>query len=242
METWIDLGGLTVRSPVTAATNLMLSIQCMLYFRRRRSGLPDRSGYWSLFFLAMSAATLAGVFKHGFAHALPGGVYELVLWIAAVGSAASVHYAQLAALGGPARSGSSRGRWLRKVSVAQAAVFFCGCVAFGPEMWLVVLNTAVGLVPVIVAESRAWRRGSKRNAWVVGGLSASLLTGVVYVGNLSMGIWFNHVDLAHVLMGVSFWLIVRGSSSPLPRTGQSPLSEGYADPSDVLTISLRGRA
>ena len=42
------------------------------------------------------------------------------------------------------------------------------------------------------------------------GLSVSIITGAVYAAGLSVGSWLNHVDIAHLLMGLSFWLMVRG--------------------------------
>jgi len=209
METWIEIAGLTISSPVTAFTNLLLSVQCMTYYRRLRGGRGDRSGNWSLFFLAMAVATLAGAPKHGLKHALPGDIYTVILWLSSLGSAASVYFAQRATLVSCV-SADSRSP-LRSLCILEAWLFLGASVALGPEMWLVVVNTAVGLIPVILAESLAIRDGSRRGAWIVAGLGVSMFTGVVYVGHLSMGRWLNHIDIAHVLMGVSFFLIVRGS-------------------------------
>jgi len=223
METWIEVAGLTIRSPVTAFTNLLLSVQCCVYWRRLRSRRADRAGYWWLFFLAMAVATLAGVPKHGLRHVLPADVYLFVLWTSSLGSAASVYCAQRATLASAALNAGD-GRLVRLCAL-QACVFLGANVALGPEMWLIVVHTAVGLIPVIGAEALAARRGSRRAMWIAGGLGVSLLTGVVYVGRLSLGAWFNHIDVAHALMGVSFWLIVKGA----PAAG----SHGRTRPAEV---------
>ncbi len=68
----------------------------------------------------------------------------------------------------------------------------------------------VGLLPVIGVEASAFHRGHPGAGWIAGGLSLSILTGAVYVVRMSIGPWLNHVDIAHLLMGVSFWLMVRG--------------------------------
>ena len=47
----------------------------------------------------------------------------------------------------------------------------------------------VGLLPVIGVEASAFHRGHPGAGWIAGG---------------------HHVDIAHLLMGVSFWLMVRG--------------------------------
>lgn len=208
METWIEIGGLEVRSPVTAFTNLLLSVQCAVYWRRLRGTGDRRARYWSHFFLSMAVATLAGVPKHGLEHMLSADLYAWVLWVSSLGSAASVYFAQRATL--VSRAGPESGRLPLALCRIEVAAFLAASLALGPEMWLVVVNTAVGLVPVIVVEARARGRGSVEAGWVVAGLATSLGTGAVYVVGVSLGPWFNHIDIAHVLMGVSFVLIVRG--------------------------------
>ncbi len=80
----------------------------------------------------------------------------------------------------------------------------------GPELILLILHSAVGLIPVIVHEALHAR--DVRGAQLVAiGLSLSILTGVVYLAGLSAGVWFNHIDIAHVVMLVSFVFVYRGA-------------------------------
>jgi hypothetical protein len=220
METWLEIDGLAIHSPVTAFTNLLLAWQCGHYYRTVRTGSMDRAGCWSLFFLAMAITTLAGVPKHGFGYAMSSDLYSAVLWISCLGSGVAVYFAQHATLvSGRGRSGpwwapGPRGAidWVGALPALQGAAYLGTATLMGPEMLLTAANTALGLSPVIVVEAVRLRRGtSGAGAWTLAGLSVSLFTGVVYVGNISMGVWFNHIDLAHVLMGVSFWLMVRGA-------------------------------
>ena len=222
METWLQIGGFAVHSPVTAFTNLLLTIQCYVYYRALRSGSMDRSGCWSLFFLAMAATTLGGVPKHGFKHLLSVDVYSAVLWLSCLGSGVAVFCAQHATLVGSGRSShrwwspGPRGEidWIGSLPTLQAACYLGAATLWGPEMLLTAANTALGLLPVMAVEAARLRRGPSHGAWTLGGLGVSLFTGVVYVGNISLGVWFNHIDLAHVLMGISFWLMVRGARGP----------------------------
>lgn len=208
METSIRILGLTVLAPVTVVTNLFLSVQCAVYYGRLRTGLRGRSDLWALFFLAMSAATLAGALKHGVRFANASATYELVLWVSSLASAASVYYAQRATLASrPSDAGVVP--WTR-LPALQAGVFAGACLLVGPEMWLVVVNTAVGLIPVLVVESLSARHGRATSAWIAAGLGASFLSALAYVGHVSVGPWFNHIDLTHTLMGLSFFLMVRG--------------------------------
>lgn len=208
METSLQIGGLTVLAPVTVVTNLLLSVQCAVYYRRLRTGWEDRSGLWALFFLAMSAATLAGALKHGLPHESFGEAYQLVLWVCGLGSAAAVYYAQRATL--VSRSRMAGAPFWAALPALQLVAFIGSCLTWGPEMALVVVNTAVGLVPVLAVEFLAARRGSAPSAWIAAGLGVSVLSALVYVGHVSMGVWYDHVDLAHTLMALSFLLMVRG--------------------------------
>jgi hypothetical protein len=207
--TWIQIGDVLVRAPVTAGTNLAVSLQCLVYALGLRESLSRRSRLWAGFFAAMSLATLAGVFKHGFRHEMPEIVFVAVLTISNLAGAGAVYFAQRAAFS------EIPGRRLRRgvtlATRAQLAVFGLANVALGPRLSLLIANTAVGLPPVMAAEAR--RRGSVSGGggvWIAGGLAVSALTGVVYLTRVSLGPWFNHNDIAHVCMALSFLVIHRG--------------------------------
>jgi hypothetical protein len=221
--TWIELGGFTIRAPVTAATNLALAVQCVIYFRSLRAGPGARSRLWGGFFSMMAIATLGGVLKHGFRPELSEAGLLLVLWVSNLTGGIATYYAQRATAVTHAPE-HLKGRFDRLFQI-QFLVFLAGNVALGPEMLLLVVNMAAGLLPVIGVEAMALRRGYPGSGWVVGGLSLSILTGAVFVARLSIGPWLNHIHIAHLLMGVSFWLIVRafrpsvGSSHPMGPNG-----------------------
>lgn len=205
--TWIEVAGVTIRAPVSAGTNLVLAVLCLLFFLRHHRGSSIRERRWAGFFALMSMATLAGVLKHGAKHMLTEAAFASTLAVSNVASALAVYFAQEATV--RSRAGASWQGPLRILIAAQLAAFSAANLAFGPELTFVLVHTAVGLAPVIVVEasgSDALPGGSL----VAAGLSVSLLTGVVYLTRISLGPWMNHIDIAHVLMGVSFVLISRG--------------------------------
>jgi len=216
--TSIEIGGLVIRAPVTAGTNLVLAVQCFIYFRSLRAGPGARSRLWGGFFSMMAIATLAGVLKHGFQHELSETGLLLVLWVTNVAGGIATYYAQsaTAATHAPERLK----RRFDRVFQIQFLVFLAGNVALGPEILLLVVNIAAGLLPVIVVEVMALRRGHPGSGWVVGGLSVSILTAAVFLAGLSIGPWLNHIDIAHLLMGVSFWLIVRACRPSVGAPGE----------------------
>lgn len=210
---WIEVGGLTIRAPVNAGTNLVLAIQCLVYYRHLRQGPGDRSRFWALFFAGMAVATLAGVAKHGLRHLMSPHWLLIVLWTSNLGSGVSTYFAQRATIASSPHHGRSR---LERLVLAQLGVFLATNLAFGPEITLLIANTVLGLVPVIVIEARRALGGHACGGWVASGLAVSILTGAVYILGLSLGPGFNHIDIAHALMGVSFYLILQGGAGGQP--------------------------
>lgn len=126
--TWIEVGGLAIRAPVTAGTNLLLAIQCAAYYRWMRTGRTDRRGLWALFFLTMAVAQLGGVPKHGMRHLLGDDALLTLLWISNLASGASIYFAQRATITSHA---SARARPnLEHLSALQAVLFFGANVAW----------------------------------------------------------------------------------------------------------------
>ena len=207
--TWVEVWGVTIQSPVTAGTNLVLSIECAYCAFTLRGARSERRKGWALFFAAMALAALAGAPKHGLRHVLDGGPLAVVLWTSSVASGVAVYFAQRATIA----SRAPRATWqrLERMIGVQAALFMAANVALGPEILLLIAHSAVGLIPVIVVEALARRDGDEHGGWVASGLMVSLLTAFVYVFELSVGRWFNHVDVAHALLGVSFYLVLLGA-------------------------------
>lgn len=214
VDTWIEVSGVTIAAPVTAGTNLLLAVQCALCAHRLRGGGSTRRTWWGGFFAAMALATLAGVPKHAFAHLLTDSVYNAILWTSSIAGGAAVYFAQRATIA--SRVAPLARRTVERVTEVLAVLFLGVSLAVGPEMMVLVGYTAVGLLPVIVAEAAARLRGDRCGAHVAAGLIVSMLTGLVYGFELTLGRWFNHIDLAHVLMGVSFYLILTGVRYAVP--------------------------
>jgi hypothetical protein len=196
--TWLHLGMLNIRAPVSAGTNLLLAVQCLFSWHVLKDGRAEASRTWTLFFLGMSVTTLFGAAKHGAQHAISEDTYLAVLWVTGVGSAIATFFAQRAAFGG----------WLPHV---QLAAFLVAGLLLGPDMIVVVVNTVVGLGLVMVVEAvRGWR-GRPGSLAIAGAIAISTGTVGIYLAELSVGPWLNHIDLAHVSMGVSLWLMLRGA-------------------------------
>lgn len=218
--TSIQVLGVVVHSPVSAGTNVILTLQCLAYYRWLRKRDGERARCWSLFFQMMAVATAAGVAKHGFQPMLGAGGYTLVLAMSNVASGFSTQGAQQATIA--SFIAPDRRPVLLAMTLIELALFLAANVVMGPDILLLIANTAVGLIPVIVAESRAFRHGSPAGGAVAGGLSLSILTGLAYLGDFSPSPWFDNIDVAHLLMGVSFEIVRRGAAGAPHRSTERP--------------------
>ncbi len=206
--TWIEVAGLTIRAPVTAGTNLLLAGQCLLYYRSLRSSRAPAATLWGAFFLLMSSSGGGGAGTSRFRVDLAVDQLALGRWRWKRGGGVSTYFAPRATA--RMHAGKRWGVAIERLVALQLLVFVSMNVVVGPEIMLVIANSALGLIPVIVVEETAARPGHTTGVWIARGLSLSMLTGAVYVVGFSFGPWFNHIDVAHVLMGGSFYLILRG--------------------------------
>lgn len=221
--TWLEIGGVLVTNPMNVLTNVILTVQCAAYAvllrRRRTTGTAE----WSAFLLLMSVATGAGAVKHGFGYVLERQVYEVVLAISNATGGLSTYCAQIATI---RRWSPRRTAVLGAVAYAQVVAFLAVNLVLGPELLLLIVNTAVGLVPVIAVEGRSTRGVRPGSRMIAVGLSVAILAGLVYGADISLGPWFDHIDLAHAVMALSFHAIAWGAA---PRALRSaPGHESWA--------------
>ena len=206
----IEIAGVVIQSPVNVTTDFLLGLQCFAYYRHLSRQEGEWARCWALFFQMMAIATAAGVVKHGLHYMLGVSAFTLVLAISNVASGFSTHSAQRATIMSVAAP--ARRSLLQLLTLVQLAVFVAANLAVGPDIMLLIANTAVGLIPVIVVDARAFRRGSTASGAIAGGLMLSMLAGLAYVGKFSPSPWFDCIDVAHLVMGVSFELLRRGAA------------------------------
>ncbi len=176
-----------------------------------RRGL-ERPRSWSGFFFFLSLATLLGVAKHGIPQYLGETGSALTDFILSLAAGLAVLHAEAATIQAHVRAPSLR-RWLRRAALGKFALFVVGT-ALTASFPLVILDTALGLVPVTLAEWAAFRRGQRSAGWVAGGVAFSSSAALVYLLNVPSHTWFDHRDLAHVLMMVTLLLIFQGVRRP----------------------------
>lgn len=204
----LEVGALVLTSPMTAGTNLLLTLQCAWSFAGLRRGGSARSRLWGRFFLFLAGATLAGVPKHGLATYEDTAAYALLLFAGNLSTGVSTFFAQQAAIE-PLRS-ACPARCVAPLVRVKALAFTLLLLRF--RHFLVVLaDTALGLGLALSFELAGWRSGRAGSGWLSAGIALAFLPGVAYLLRVPKHPWFGHNDLAHVLMMLSLALMYRGA-------------------------------
>jgi hypothetical protein len=226
--TWMHIGGLAVQSPVTAMTNVLLAVQCALSARSLQHGSTWRARRWSGFFVALGVGTGAGAVTHGFGYAMSDGWLVVALWVSSLAGGVATWAAQRATLATRVISPMEWRVRLQHAATLQLVIFLAANAVLGPRMILLVANIAIGLPLVILLEGTSTRRAEPDGRRVAAGLLVSLGAALVYFARVSPGRWFNHIDLAHVVLGVSLALVFRGLGTRPSREPRSkrPRSSG----------------
>jgi hypothetical protein len=209
MDPQIEILGVVVRQPWSVITNLLLAAECIvLGVITARENVPQpRLRAW--FFFALGVGAFFGAPKHGFPD---------VPWHAAirfgsnVGLGVAVTFAQLAAIRTRVPSPSMR-RLLERLVLLQMTAFVA--LSFFTQDFIVPgVNLAVGMTPVLIAAAWAGLRGCPASLWIALGLVVSLGAGAVYALGTGLNPWFNHIDVAHVLLMMTVAFVFRGIHRP----------------------------
>ncbi|GAB4411103.1 MAG: hypothetical protein OHK0039_15990 [Bacteroidia bacterium] len=210
--TEIYLGNISIREPMTAGTDVVVAVQCFYYFYLLRRQPVSRELHWmSLYILVMGFATLtAGLIGHAFLHLL-SFEWKMIGWVL---SSLAVLMFQLGSIEA-CRSlvPPQRSQWL-----AWSSYLFLGLLLVVLAMPLtrdfgyVKLYAALGLLSLVLPlQWYSYRmEGHPARPWIIGSVLFGIVPGITITLELGFHTWFNHHDLAHVLMGIDMWIAYQG--------------------------------
>jgi hypothetical protein len=217
----IDLLGLRVDEPITMLTDVLVTVIC--WYAYYLLGKPERRGsiHWLLrgYFLTMGMATLlGGLIGHSFIYALTiywkiPGWYVSMFSVAFLERAAIFHAFPLIR--------PRLAKFFAVLNMVELA-FFLVISVVTMNFYFVMGHAAYGILIVTggfhgYAYLKTRHEGSR--LFLVGVLWASI-GAAFFVNQWAISIWFNHMDIAHVLMGVACWYFYLGGKrmleKPLP--------------------------
>lgn len=226
-KTQIIIGGLTILEPMTALTDMLVSVVCFYAFAKLKQR-SQTSGYMQLypyFFLAMGISTLSGaVMTHAFSYIfqnepdiLPDAVentqwfyllehnyQKLPSWIFNIISVTIFTFAMIY------RSEKFFGKKIQAIlysfsileTIAMLSLmiykmtFMFAEMHIGISLWIISMPVQI----------KIWQRHRKREALIIMlATFTTSLTGIVLAPKLSLGKWFNHFDISHVIIAISMY-------------------------------------
>ena len=203
----IEVFGLTVSEPATVLTNWIFASFCLLFGHKLFHNHSDKyQKNWSFYFLLIGLASITGGTAHGF-FTYFGQNLHLVSWlfigIGVYGSELATSYIL--------PDGNSRKRF-RTFSLIKLVIFFSSLIYF-QSFEVVRINTAMGLVGMVLPIHlldfmKNKRQGSKT---VVLAVIAMLAPAAVHAFRISYNDWFNHNDISHLVMILSFYVFYLGA-------------------------------
>jgi len=211
-ETTIELLGIKISEPVTSITDLLVSAVCLYAFvnlRKAKSSAPATK-LFTYYFLTMSIATAYGGFiSHAFLHLL-SFEWKVPAWILSMMSVALIERAAI--FHAQPFMKKNTGRFFAILNIVEL-VTLISIVLFTLNFFFVEVHATYGLLVIVFSFEffiyRKTKNESSRMLLIAVGVSA--LAATVHLSKFSPHIWFNFLDLSHVLMAIAAYLYFLGA-------------------------------
>ena len=212
IDTTIYLGNFPIHQPVTAFTGILISCACLFFSFQLSSYKKENkiAYYWKVFFFNLTFSTFLGAFTHAFFLLHEGVIYKSLWLPMQVLNGIAIYCAQQATMYSVMQEYKNTTRifWDR-YSKALLIVLIPAVFIF--QNFLVsVINSALGLIPVMIMHFSDVNKKDNASKWVASGILISFLTAIIHVGKIGVSKYFNHLDIAHILMIINLSVMYKG--------------------------------
>jgi hypothetical protein len=211
IKTTIEIAGIKIEEPVTAATDLLVSAVCLYAFYKLRTTQGNSTvKLFRYYFLTMALATFyGGLIGHAFLYLLsftwkvPGWLFSMAS-IALIERAAIRHAQPLLK--------PSIGKFFATLNIVELLTLIT-VVLLTLNFFFVEAHAAYGLLVVVFSfELHVFKKtkgeGSRLLLLAVG---VSAIAATVHLTRFTIDPWFNHLDFSHVLMAVAAYVFYLGA-------------------------------
>ncbi len=213
VKTTVDLFGFQIMEPVTAATDLLVSGVCLYAFLKIRKGTNNLSSVNLLkyYFLTLALATAyGGIIGHALQHVLSFG-WKVPGWLTSMLSIALIERAAILHAKPILRPGI--GKFFAILNIIELSVLV-SVVLLTLNFFFVEAHAFYGLLIVVSSFElfiyiKTKDEGSKL---LLVAVFISALAATVHLTQFSIHIWFNHLDLSHVLMAMAAYVFYLGAT------------------------------
>ena len=199
IDTTIQICGISFYQPVSAFTDFVITcMACFFYCQLYFLSIQDKGIVnWKRFFLCICISSFLGGASHGFFQFHEGVGYKLVWLSMQFFGVAAVFFAQQATLNTVLVNSSFKAYW--------NIIYFIQLLLFIPAIFIfqgflvIVVNSIIGLVPIIFIHFFD-KNNLKDSRLIASGIIILFFSGLVNALKVSIHPYFNHIDIAHVLV------------------------------------------
>lgn len=206
----IYLGGLRIDEPITTLTDFLFIAVCFYGFYKTKSfSIYKGVNLYRWFFLLTGFSSLiAALIGHAFLYYF-GWEAKIYGWVTGI---ISISFAQFAALYHTRESiGESVFKTLKVINIIEVITAFI--LTFVVYSFVVVeIHTAYSLViNVTILEFIHYKKTkSLLSKYMLFGVGMAVLAVLCHVFKIAFSVWFNHLDLSHIFMTLSMYLMYKG--------------------------------
>ncbi len=206
----VNFGALRVDEPITTITDFLLCAVCFFAFFKTKSVSNNKAiNLYRWFFLLTGISTmLAAILGHAFLYYF-GMDAKMYGWLFGI---LSISFAQFAAMY-HTRNVIGETVFKRLVILNTIEVLIAFVVVFMAWSFVVVeIHSAYGLLlNVTVLEYINYKKTkSQLSINLIYGVGIAVLAVLCHVFKIAMSVWFNHMDLSHVFMTLSMYVMYKG--------------------------------
>lgn len=202
-QTSVEVFGRIIHAPVTAGTDLLITVTCwsIFFISRKQLQTTFLNQHYRLFFFIMGLATmLGGVFGHAMCNLgvhwkLPGWICSM-LAVMLVERSAILHAADVLS------------KKLLRFFIVMNIIEICLMIflsVYSLNFFFVEFHACYGFIIVFGSFEtyRFLRTGSQASKRLLYGVAIAVLAAVIHIAELSVSAWFTHADIAHILMCIA---------------------------------------
>jgi hypothetical protein len=208
-DTTIHIASFAIHEPVTTVTDFIISGLCV-YFYFQLNPLSNKSSsttYWKYFYGLMALGSFIGGCAHAFFEIHEGVSYKTFWLSMQVLNMLAMYYMQQATFNSALLDSNKKLYW-KKSYLIQILIAIIAVFVF-QNFLVVVINNAITLIPVMIIHFSA-SKTNKEYLWIAYGITVLFITAGVNLTKLSLHDYFNHLDLAHVLIMINLYIMFIG--------------------------------
>jgi hypothetical protein len=206
----ISIGGLRIDEPVTTLTDFLFAALCLFaYFNTKEQRHLKGPNLYRWFFLGTGISTLiSAIIGHAFLYRFGFGA-KVIAWEANVAGASFAAFAALYHTRPSIRETTFNA--LLYINYAEVIAALALTPVFLTFV-VVEVHSAFGLLAMVtVLESIHYTKTKSflsRNMLI--GVGIAVLAVLVHIFKLACSVWFNHMDLSHIIMCLGVYVMYRG--------------------------------